>query len=96
MQLRRLTVCLLVALTAAAANLHARTSTSPTAAPQAPPAEPLSIHLIKGGVYWTRGGAGGNTGFIVGKDGVIVFDAKMTPDSAKEMLAAIAKITAKP
>ena len=66
------------------------------AAAQGPPPEPFSVNLIKDGVYWTRGGAGGNTGFVVGKDGVIVFDAKMTPDSAKEMLAAIAKITPKP
>jgi cyclase len=66
------------------------------AAAQGPPPEPFSVNLIKDGVYWTRGGAGGNTGFVVGKDGVIVFDAKMTADSAKEMLAAIAKITPKP
>jgi glyoxylase-like metal-dependent hydrolase (beta-lactamase superfamily II) len=66
------------------------------AAAQAPPSEPLAVHLVKDAVYWTRGGAGGNTGLVVGKDGVIVFDAKMTPDSAQEMLAAIAKITPKP
>jgi cyclase len=66
------------------------------AAAQGPPPEPFSVHLIKDGVYWTRGGAGANTGFVVGKDGVIVFDSKMTPDSTKEMLAAISKITPKP
>ena len=66
------------------------------AAAQGPPPSPLSVNLLKDGIYWTEGGAGGNTGFIVAKDGVIVFDAKTTPDSAKEMLAAIAKITPKP
>lgn len=66
------------------------------AVPQGPPPEPFSVHLIKDGIYWTTGGAGGNTGFVVGRDGVIVFDAKMTPNSAREMLAAIAKITPKP
>ncbi len=66
------------------------------AAPQGPPPEPFSVNHIRNGVYWTRGGAGGNTGFVVGKEGVIVFDAKMTADSAREMLAAIAKITPKP
>jgi cyclase len=66
------------------------------AAAQGPPTSPLSVNLLKDGIYWTQGGSGGNTGFIVGKDGVIVFDAKTTPDSAKEMLAAIAKITPKP
>jgi cyclase len=66
------------------------------AAAQGPPPEPFSVSTIKDGIYWTRGGAGGNTGFVVGKDGVIVFDSKMTPDSTREMLAAIAKITPKP
>jgi cyclase len=66
------------------------------AAAQGPPPEPFSVNMIKDGVYWTKGGAGANTGIIVGKDGVIVFDSKMTPDSTREMLAAIAKITPKP
>jgi cyclase len=109
MRLGRLVFLLAVALVVLCGVSLARSSASPgvvgavkngsepaLAAAQAPPAEPLSVHLIKDGVYWTRGGAGGNTGFIVGKDGVIVFDAKMTPDSTKEMLAAIAKITPKP
>jgi cyclase len=56
---------------------------------------PLAVKFIRDGVYWTEGGVGGNTGFVVGKDGVIVFDAKMTPNSAKEMIAAIEKITPK-
>ncbi|HZP33731.1 MAG TPA: MBL fold metallo-hydrolase [Candidatus Acidoferrales bacterium] len=67
---------------------------SPANAQQQPP--PLSVKPLNGGVYWTQGGAGGNTGIIVGKDGVIVVDAKTTPASAKEMLAEIAKITPKP
>src|SRR5436853_5046042 len=63
-------------------------------AQQQPP--PLSVKELNGGVYWTQGGAGGNTGIIVGKDGVIVIDAKTTPASAKDMLDDIAKITPKP
>ena len=63
-------------------------------AQQQPP--PLSVKQLKSDVYWTQGGAGGNTGIIVGKDGVIVIDAKTTPASAKEMIAEIAKITPKP
>jgi len=56
------------------------------------PAPPLTVKPLSGGVYWTEGGDGGNTGFIIGKDGVIVIDAKTSPDSAKEMLADIAKL----
>lgn len=63
---------------------------------QGPPPEPFSVQHIKGGVYWTRGGAGGNTGFITGQDGVIVFDSKMTPDATKTVLAAIAKFSPYP
>jgi glyoxylase-like metal-dependent hydrolase (beta-lactamase superfamily II) len=57
---------------------------------------PLSVKQLTNDVYWTQGGAGGNTGIIIGKDGVIIVDAKTTPDSAKEMLADVAKITPKP
>jgi cyclase len=57
---------------------------------------PLKVMHLTGGVYWTSGGAGANTGFIVGTNGVVVVDAKMTADSAKEMLAEIAKLTPKP
>jgi cyclase len=59
-------------------------------------AQPLAVKQLKGDTYWTQGGAGGNTGIIIGTTGVIVVDAKTTPDSAKEMLAEIAKLTPKP
>jgi cyclase len=108
MRVEKFVFALTATLIVAGANFGVRTSTSPSVlgavmdsggavfAAQGPPPEPFSVNLIKDGVYWTRGGAGSNTGFVVGKDGVIVFDAKMTLDSAKEMLAAIAKITPKP
>jgi cyclase len=57
---------------------------------------PLKVANIKGNVYWTQGGAGGNTGIIVGTAGVIVVDTKTTPDSSKDVQAEIAKITPKP
>jgi cyclase len=60
------------------------------------PAQPLSVKLLKADTFWTQGGSGGNTGIIIGTTGVIVVDAKTTPDSAKEMLAEIAKLTPKP
>src|SRR5438270_4702074 len=74
--------------------LSAISFSSVAQAQQQPP--PLSVKPLNGGVYWTQGGAGGNTGIIVGKDGVIAIDAKTTPASAKDMLAEIAKITPKP
>jgi len=62
---------------------------------QAPPAAPFMTHQLKPNVYWIEGG-GGNSTIIIGDKGVIVVDAKTTPDQGKELLADIAKITPKP
>ena len=56
---------------------------------------PLKVANIRGNVYWTQGGAGGNTGIIVGTTGVIVVDTKTTVESSKDVQAEIAKITPK-
>jgi cyclase len=56
---------------------------------------PLKVANIMGNVYWTQGGAGANTGIIVGTNGVIVVDTKTTVDSSKDVQAEIAKITPK-
>ena len=72
---------------------------APQGAAANPSFGPLVVKALKGGVYWTQGGTGGNncnTGFIVGDTGVIVVDAKLNPESAQAMLAEIAKITPKP
>ena len=60
------------------------------------PTRPLTVMQLKENVYFTQGGVGGNTGIIVGQNGVIVVDAKQTVDSSKEVQAEIAKITPKP
>ena len=51
------------------------------------------MRQLKPNVYWVEGGAGANTGFVVGATGVVVIDAKQSQASAKDMLAEIAKIT---
>jgi cyclase len=59
-------------------------------------AQGLATHVIKEGkLYWVSGG-GGNSGVIVGQNGVIVIDAKTTPDLAKQLVAEVAKLTPKP
>ena len=64
---------------------------------QGPPSPaPVTVKPLNGDVYWTQGGSGSNTGFIVGTNGVFVVDAKQTVDSVKDTLAAIAKVTPKP
>ncbi len=61
-----------------------------------PAAPPLSVEKIKDGIYLVSGGSGANSGFIVGDKEVFVIDVKTSPDSAREMLAAIQKITTLP
>ena len=90
----KLAVCVGLALLASSAYAQGGGQGGPGRQP--PPPSPLKVMPLSGGAYWTSGGAGANTGFIVGKNGVIVIDAKMTPDSAKEMLAEIGKVTTKP
>jgi len=85
MTIKRLRIIELVVFFAAASSVAAQT-----------PPPPLSVKPLRGGVYWTQGGVGGNTGIIIGRNGVIIIDAKTTPDSAKEMLSAVAKLTDKP
>ncbi len=61
-----------------------------------PQTAPLNVAMVRGGVYLVKGGSGANTGFIVGKTGVIVIDSKMTEESTKAVLAEIAKVTPNP
>jgi len=61
---------------------------------QAPP--PIKVTKVKDNIYFVQGGAGSNNGFIVGKNGVIVVDTKITPASEKDVLAEIAKVTPSP
>jgi glyoxylase-like metal-dependent hydrolase (beta-lactamase superfamily II) len=57
--------------------------------------QPFQVHQLKPNVYWVEGG-GGNSGVIIGDNGVIVVDAKTTEAGGKELLAAVAKLTPKP
>ena len=58
--------------------------------------QPLKVHAIKdGSVYWLEGG-GGNTGVVIGQNGVVVIDAKTTPAGGKQVVEEVAKLTPKP
>jgi len=69
---------------------------------QQPPQQPqLSVQPLKGTpetarLFMVKGGSGANGGFFVGAKGVVVIDAKMTADAAKQMIAEIRKITPLP
>ncbi len=83
-----------LALTAMTAVANAQGGPPAGQAPRAP--QPIKVMPIRDNVYWTSGGPPSNTGFIVGTDGVIVFDPKGTEDSAREVIAEIGKITKLP
>jgi cyclase len=68
---------------------------APLANAKAQPA-PLRVNTLSGDVYWIEGGVGSNSGVIVGKTGVIVIDAKQTPESRRGVLSEVAKLTPKP
>ncbi len=57
--------------------------------------QPIKVTKITDNVYWIQGGVGSNDGVIVGTTGVVVVDTKTTPDSEKDVIAEIAKITPK-
>ena len=65
-------------------------------APGAPRQEPISIEQVKGNIHQVRGGSGANAGFFIGEKEVVVIDAKMTEESAKEMINEIGKLTPNP
>ncbi len=57
---------------------------------------PVTAYKINENIYEVRGGSGSNSSFIIGGSGVIVIDAKMTDQSAKDMIDEVKKITDKP
>ncbi len=67
-----------------------------TAGAQGRAPAPLEMTKLADGVYCLIGGSGANTGVVIGKTEVIAIDAKMTEDSAQQMLAEIAKVTPHP
>jgi cyclase len=81
-------------LSLAAVAITASISCASVVRAQQPP-PPVTVIKIKDNVYWARGGAGSNDGFIVGTSGVVVVDTKTTVDSEKQVIAEIAKITPK-
>ena len=67
----------------------------PAAAQPAPGPVALTLHPLRDGAYMVEGGRA-NTGFIVGRTGVIVIDAQMTPDGVAKEMALIAGVTPLP
>jgi cyclase len=79
------------------AGMIALSGFAPVAYSQREIAAPPAIKVLRTNVYWAQGGAGGvNTVYIVGDNGVIVFDLSEFPSTARDLLSELAKITPKP
>jgi glyoxylase-like metal-dependent hydrolase (beta-lactamase superfamily II) len=65
-------------------------------AAQWPSQEPVTVQKVKGEIYQVSGGSGANTGFFIGEKEVVAIDAKMTEESAKDMITEIRKLTSNP
>src|SRR4030066_1715101 len=59
---------------------------------QAQQASPIALEKIAANIYQVKGGSGANCGVIIGEKEVMVIDAKMSEESAKQMPAEIAKL----
>lgn len=59
------------------------------------PNPPLTVKKVKNNIYFVEGG-GGNSGIIIGQNGVIVVDTKTTAAAGKGIVDAVAKLTNKP
>ncbi len=59
-------------------------------------AKKISFDQIGQGLYAYTAEGDPNSGVIVGEDGVMVIDAQATPAMANELIARVAKVTAKP
>lgn len=66
-----------------------------TAGQEKPQMPPVEAENIRGGLYLVRGGSGAHAAFYVSDAGVLLIDAKMTPESGAAMAAA-AKAVAEP
>jgi len=76
--------------------ISAQQPTSQQAQPPKQEVPPVSVQNIKGTIYQLKGGMGANTGFFIGEKEVLTIDAKMTEDTAKQMIAEIKKLTPNP
>ena len=77
----------------APALLHAQQANQPQRGPAA--SGGIAVKQVRGNLYQV-GGGGGNAFFYVGPDEVLVIDAKISADAARQMLAEIKKVTDKP
>jgi glyoxylase-like metal-dependent hydrolase (beta-lactamase superfamily II) len=90
----RKTICVSLILLFFSAASFAQSTTAPASS------LPFTIKPLGNNVYAVidepKGGAGSNSGFVIGDDGVAVIDTFVNPAAAKQLLAEIQKLTKLP
>ncbi len=76
-------------------GLHFSTSLAQPA-PARPEPPPLKLEKITEKIYQVQGGSGANCGVFLGKNETLVIDAKMSEETAKQMVEEIKKISTNP
>jgi len=97
--LRALLGCALILLIGATVLPTAALAQAPPGQDNNPGIGPMKVVQVTPNVYFVVGGVGGNngnSGVIVGAKGVVVIDAKLNSEGAKQLLDEIHKITPKP
>jgi len=74
-------------------SISAQQQTSQQVQPPKQEIPPISVQKVKGNIYHLKGGVGANTGFFIGEKEVLVINAKMNEDAAKQMIEEIKKLT---
>jgi glyoxylase-like metal-dependent hydrolase (beta-lactamase superfamily II) len=57
---------------------------------------PIAFEKVAENIYQVTGGSGANAGVVIGQKEILVVDAKMSEESARQMLAEIAKFSSLP
>jgi cyclase len=97
--MKKSTIVWVLALSAGLCLSFGQTPQASQASPQQKPQQappPLTVQNIKGAIYMVKGGSGANSGFFIGEKEVLVIDAKMTSDSARQEIEEIKKLTSNP
>lgn len=90
-------LCALAWLCWATGQEHTTQQTRPLASAQTKQEHPpLTFEKIAGPIHQVKGGSGANCGVIIGEKEIVVIDAKMTEQSAKQMLEQIKTLSPYP
>jgi glyoxylase-like metal-dependent hydrolase (beta-lactamase superfamily II) len=87
-------VALVFGVASAAQQAQPAPQTQPPQYQQQP--APITLEKIADNIYQIKGGSGANCGVIIGQKEIMVVDAKMSEESAKQMLAEIQKVSSVP